>query len=51
VSIQTPPSQPPTEPEPNIPLPLLEALAGDVGLKPWQIRFISSCCPEGAEKK
>lgn len=46
MSIQTPPSPP----EPNIPFPLLEALAGDYGLEPWQISFIS-CCPEGTEKK
>lgn len=48
MSIQTPPSPP--DPEPNIPLPLLEALAGDVGLHPWQIRFMG-CCPEGTEEK
>lgn len=40
----------PSDPEPNIPLPLLEALAGDVGLEEWQIRFIG-CCPERTEGK
>lgn len=46
MSIQPPPSRP--EPA-NIPIPLLEALARDYDLDPWQIRFLS-CCPEGAEK-
>jgi hypothetical protein len=43
------PTSPP-DPEPNIPLPLLEALAGEHGLEPWQIRFIG-CCPGESEKK
>lgn len=46
MSIQTPPSQP----EPSIPSPLLEALAKDYDLEPWQIRFIG-CCPGESEEK
>lgn len=44
MSIPTPTSPP----EPAIPTPLLEALAKDYGLEPWQISFIS-CCPEGTK--
>lgn len=43
MSIPTPTSPP--DPQPNIPSPLLQALAEEYDLDPEQIRFIG-CCPE-----